>query len=158
MHRTAIALIVTLGLVAALGAACGDGDDASPGPTATSAATETQATPGPTDAAEGGRDPIYWRTLDDFQSVRENEPYKVVLRVTNGFNEDVLPIEAKSATGAATIDFEAQRVDAPGEGKGTFYTVNLEFPRQGRYEVTITAGEDAVSTEINVMAAAGPTG
>lgn len=159
MNRLAMLWTLTLLFTATIVAACGGSNGGSSDQTATVAATEApRPSPAATDDAEGGRDPIYWRTLDNFRSVRVNEPYKVVLRVTNGFTEDVLPIEGKSAAGAATIAFEAQRVDAPGEDKGTFYTVNLDFPRQGRYEVTFTAGDAAVSTEINVMAGPGPSG
>ena len=158
MVRTAIVLIVVLALAVPLAFACSDDDEPSADePTATAPPLETPS-PQATDSTEGGRDPIYWRTLDNFRTVREGEPYKVVLRVTNGYTEDVLPIEAATTTGAGALTFEAMRVDAPGEGKGTFYTVNLEFPRQGRYEVTFTAGDDAVSTEINVLTGAGPTG
>lgn len=157
--KHSIIVLLTAAALAAVACGGGSGGEATPtgAPSATSGPTPASS-PSGTQPAEGGRDPIYWRTSDDFHSVRTNEPYKVVLRVTNGYTEDTLPIEAKSVAGAATISFEAQRVDAPGEEKGSFYAVSLDFPRQGRYEVTFTAGADQVSTEINVMAGAGPSG
>jgi hypothetical protein len=106
---------------------------------------------------ERGEAPIFWRVCPGFPELEVGTPCKVVFRVTNGYNEDFLPIEAAISITEATLSFEAMRVVPGGEDdKGTFYAVTIDFPRQGRYAVTATAGSDAVTLDVDVASAPQP--
>lgn len=100
--------------------------------------------------------PVFWRTVDGFTSVTAGEPYKIVLRVTNGSDEEKLTVRAERA-GSDTVEFEAGRVEPVGnEGGGSFYTFNLELPDAGTWTVTALAGEDEASVSVEVAAAGAP--
>ena len=152
LRRTRWLCLLLVSLTLALVVACGGGDDEQPAPSATPGSDgertpEASSTPG----AELGEEPIFWRTLDGFRSVRAGEGYKIVLRITNGYDEETLPVVARTETGTGIIDFDAGRVE-PGEGEapGTFYTFNLELPRPGRWQVTVTAGLDEATMTVDV--------
>ncbi len=169
-RNMAIALLTLL--AATLIAGCEDGGDSGERPVAgepTPAMTESPPTrekPAST-AAEGetpsvgaspalpseeGEAPVFWRTEDGFESLRAGEPYKVLLRVTNGYQEVTLPITARCLSceeEGLVVKFEASRVDPGGEeGPGAFYPFNLELPRPGMWQITVLAGDEEVSLQV----------
>ena len=166
-RRFAFALLLALSITTLALAACGDDDESSGSPatgtpSATSSApveTVVPVTAGPTssEVPERGEAPIFWRVCPGFPELETGTPCKIVFRVTNGYNGDTLPIEAAISTTEAKITFEAARVVPGGEDdKGTFYAVTLDFPRQGLYHVTATAGSDAVTLDVDVSGSAEP--
>jgi len=107
---------------------------------------------------EAGQAPIYWRTQDDFQSVRAGEPYKIVLRVTNGYDEETLPVLAEREDGGDRLDFTASRAEPVGaEDPGAFYVFELLLPRPGGWEVTVKAGDDQATITVRVQSPAPAT-
>ena len=180
-HRTHRMLLVlaafalTLSTLAAV-AACGEDDDKGAGtpteqatatvekPTATAAeAPRTPGTPGmpgtpgtPSPVSETGAAPIFWRTTDQFQSLRAREGYKVIFRVTNGYAEPTLVIIAEPAGGEA-LQIDAQQVQpGAGEAPGSYYAVNLELPQVGFWQLTVVAGEDQVTISVVARPSAAP--
>lgn len=159
-----LAFLIALPIAASLLLACGDDngyDDATPtepAPTATAPSEEPTLPPG-TDATPGenelGAAPIFWRTLDGFASLRANEPYKVVFRVTNGYAEETLRIVAQKGNGAppTTMEIEANRVEAgAGEAPGSYYATNLVLG-PGPWQLLIFAGEDEVGLHVEAAPA-----
>lgn len=110
----------------------------------------------PASPSEEGEAPVFWRTADGFESLRAGEPYKVLLRVTNGYQEVTLPITARCLDCAQedlVVEFEASRVEPGGEEEpGSFYPFNLELPQPGAWQITVLAGDD----EVNLQVEAGP--
>lgn len=162
--RPCIALGLALLALTVL-AACGSGSDNGGEPAANQpeATAEGPArTPdeplGPT--PETGSAPISWRTEDQFQSLRAGEPYKVLFRVTSGYDEETLRIVAEclSCRGAAqpeAMEFEASRAEPAGpEDAGSFYPFNLTLPQPGTWQVTVVAGGDEATITVQV----GPSG
>ena len=147
-------------LTLALFAACGNGND---GETEVDTTTTAEATAPSTEESltlpsETGEEPVYWRTQDNFQSVRAGEPYKVVLRVTNGYNEEMLAIGAFPEGSDAGWGFTANRVDPVGpEEPGTFYVFDLELQQPGTWNLTVGGGGDEAHITIEVKPAAGST-
>ena len=138
-------------------AACGDGDANDLEPTASElTATAVGGTPTVdtrTAASERGQEPVFWRTTDQFASLRAGEGYKVIFRVTNGYAEDTLSIVAEPEGGEA-LEIVASRVQpGEGEGPGAFYAVNIDLPQHGRWQLTVMAGED----EVVIPVEAGPS-
>jgi hypothetical protein len=162
------ALILGAAMSLTVAAACdgyGDNGDA----TATPGATSTVAgapTPAPTGDASGesldlpnesGEEPIFWRTSDEFASVQAGEAYKVVLRVTNGYAEESLPLTA--TRGGASVDFEAMRATPAGaDDEGTYYVVSLVFPQEGSWQLTAAAGPDDATVTVDVAPGGAATG
>ena len=164
--RRALPLLTVLFALStlALFAACDgeDGSGAGPTPSATAVATEpptatTDATRTPAaPASEAGEEPVFWRTTDQFASLRAGEGYKVVFRITNGYAEDTLSIVAEPEGGEA-LEIGAGRVEPLGEpDPGTFYAVNIELPQPGRWQLTVLAGQDAVVIPVEAGPAATP--
>jgi hypothetical protein len=160
--RIVLLLAATL-LALTIAGACDDdekstSDGASPTPETT--------TPGPTDAASGdsldlpfetGEDPIFWRTSDQFASVQAEQSYKLVLRVTNGYQEDSLSLTAER--GGASVEFEARRATPVGaDDAGSYYVVSLVFPQAGSWQLTATAGADQATVPVDVAPGGGATG
>ena len=136
--------LLTLTLLAACG---GGGGDA---PTATSPAVP-EPTRLPGDLRETGEAPVFWRTVDQFQTVRAGELYKVILRITNGYDEETLSIVAERKGGGGGVELEATLVEPVGdEGPGTFYSFSLKLPKPGNWEVTAVAGDDERSITVQV--------
>lgn len=147
------AATVGLGIFAlTLLAACGGGDTGG-------AATETpESTRLSTELSESGEAPVFWRTEDEFESLRVGEPYKIVLRVTSGFDEETLRIVADPDGEGSTEEFEAVLVEpASDEGQGSFYTFLLELPEPGGWQVTALTGDDATPITVDVKPAASST-
>ena len=156
----ALALLIAVPIAASLLLACGDdnGYDGAtptgPAPSATATGEEPTLPPG-ADATPGenelGQAPIFWRTLDKFETLTAGQEYKIVFRVTNGYAEDTLPIEATAATGTAGVTFEAARTTPEGEeDKGTFYSVNIVLPEEGSWQLTARAGAGEVTVDVEV--------
>ncbi|MDZ4278893.1 MAG: hypothetical protein U1B78_07120 [Dehalococcoidia bacterium] len=148
-------------LAAALLAACDDDDDYSP----TTDGAQPEATQpvdgGATDdsvalPSEMGEEPIFWRTADGFSSLSVGEPYKVVFRITNGYEADTLLVTATPSGGGDPIEFEASRVEPAGPDEpGAYYTFGLELPEEGGWNVTIAAGDDSTSIPVKPSPAGG---
>ncbi|MEX2158495.1 MAG: hypothetical protein WEB04_03755 [Dehalococcoidia bacterium] len=166
-RRLALALLLAFSIAALALAACGDDNGSSGSPTtATPSATSSvpvetasplTAVPTSSEVPERGEAPIFWRVCEGFPELAVGAPCKIVFRVTNGYNADVLPVVAAISTTEATVEFEAMRVaPAGGDDKGTFYAVTIELPRQGRYHVTATAGAGAVTLDVDVSGSAEP--
>ena len=98
-------------------------------------------------ANELGEAPIFYAPLDGFESLRAGEPYKVLFRITNGYDEETLRIVARRGTGGEAIEFEALRAEPVGEEErpGTCYPFNLELPQPRTWQVTVFAGADEVT-------------
>jgi len=155
--RASIALGLGL-LVLALLAAC-DGDDDDGGGPVASPTAGAEGTRLPDDLQELGEGPVFWRTLDRFESLRAAEPYKIVLRVTNGYDEETLAVVAGPTEGGAEVEFEATRVEPEGEeAPGAFYTLILTLPEPGGWRLTVVAGEDESSVVVEAEAADAGTG
>jgi len=148
--RALVALLAGAALLA-----CGEaksGPEAG-SPTAVERGTSALPTSDPAGGVnEMGSHPVYWRTADRFQSVRVNVPYKVVVRVTNGFAEDALRIVARHDDGGEPVVFEAARASPAGpDAAGSYYVFSIELARAGAWRVTAQPGED-VSVDIEVGA------
>ena len=149
-HRT---LLISLAVLAvALLAACGDGDD---GPAAT--ATLTQPTPPPPTptvfrpTTEQGEDPIYWRTADEFGTLRSGEPYKILFRITGGFAEDRIAVGAYQV-GIPVIEYDAFRAEPQGEDlPGSYYPMNLTLPAAGEWLLDVVAGDYEVRFTVQAL-------
>ena len=144
-------------LALTLFAACDNGNDSTPA-TDTPAATAEGTAPDSADSlklpVETGADPVYWRSEDGFQSVVAGQPYKLVLRVTNGYEEETLLIEAEPEGDGTGVSFEATRALPVGpEDPGSFYVFNLELPEPGAWRVTALAGDDAVTITVQARPA-----
>lgn len=150
-------LVAITGLIFAGAAlvACdgGSGPGSTPAPTST-APSVGGPQPTSTGLSEGGVAPIFWRTIDGFQSVRADEPYKVVLRITSDFDEPALTVVAQPEEGDA-VEFEAGRAEPVGDEEGSFYTFTLELPEAGKWTVTAMAGDADGSVQVDVGEAPG---
>ena len=148
--------IVTLslalaGLALALLAGCGGGDDAG-GPTAESATPTLPLTTAT--ANESGEAPIFYRTFDRFETLRANERYPVMLRITNGYAEEKLVVVAERVADGLTVEFESLLSQPIGDdAPGSYYPVPLELPEPGAWRLTIVAGDDEVIIPVEVAAA-----
>lgn len=144
-----LALLVMIALVAC------DGNESDGKPTATEAvATEAAATSTPPLlVSEAGETPIFWRTADDFASLRAGVQYKVLFRITNGYEEQTLVVVAEQKPGrTGAVEFEAGRADPAGEeAPGSYYPLGLMLPNAGRWIVIVRAGDDMVSFSIEVL-------
>ena len=147
--------LVTAGLSLALLAACNDGDDAGKptGAPPTPTAQSVTAPPPLTTAAanESGEAPIFYRTFDRFETLRANERYLVVLRITNGYAEEKLVVVAERVADGLTAEFESLLSQPIGdEAPGSYYPVPLELPESGAWLLTIVAGDDEVVIPVEV--------
>ena len=149
----AFALLVSSALLIA----CSDNEErdyAATVPSATPVSTPATATPAPL-PNELGEAPVFWRTEDGFASLTAGVPYKIVLRVTNGYAEEAIEIVAQRGNGAppTSVGSTAERVE-PGEGEapGSYYTTNLELP-EGPWRLSVLAGEDTASLEVTAAPA-----
>ncbi|MEX1254984.1 MAG: hypothetical protein WEE64_11660 [Dehalococcoidia bacterium] len=166
--RTALLLAATL-LALTVAVACDDHEPASEAavtPTEAVSVTIVSPTASETDPTSGnsldlpyetGEDPIFWRTSDQFASVQTDQSYKLVLRVTNGYQQESLPLRAER--GGASVEFEARRATPTGEDDaGSYYVVNLVFPQAGSWQLTASAGADEATVPVDVAPAGGATG
>jgi hypothetical protein len=135
------------------------GDSGSPGEATSTFIHPASATATQTSglANEGGQAPVFYRTADDFASLTVDQPYKVVFRITNGFAADMLTVVA-SCSGCSGAPpgqtFQGAKVQPIGEeAAGSFYPVNLVFPIDGHWEVTVQATPDDVTIAIDVAPA-----
>ena len=158
----------------AFGMACGDGyNSGGDGETATqpsASATQPLETSEPTTAstatgpAEQGEAPIFWRTADDFASLRAGEAYKVLFRVTSDYAGDAVSVTARCLTCPNSADrqpltFEANRAEAgEGEAPGAYYPFNLDLPFAGTWEVAVAAGADHATLTVEVQSGGGASG
>ena len=139
-------------------AACNGGDDAGeptsspPTPTAESATATLPLTTAT--ANESGEAPIFYRTFDRFETLRANERYLVMLRITNGYAEEKLVVVAERVADGLTVEFESLLSQPIGdEAPGSYYPVPLELPEPGAWRLTIVAGDDEVVIPVEVAAA-----
>lgn len=153
------AVALTALVLIALTACTGDSDDGSPTATAEQQATTAQKTAAPTTTqneerqpGELGTAPVFWRTADQFETIRAGEPYKIVLRVTNGYSEPSIIIVAERESNDGTmLEFEADRADpTASEEPGAFYPFNIDLPEQGQWILTALAGEGSGSIIVSV--------
>lgn len=143
-HLALAALCVLAGALAVLPfTSCGEGGSEPTPPAPGASGTPT---------LERVIGPFTWRTADGFASVRAGEPYKVVLRVTSGYDKPTLPVTAESEDGEK-IELEAMRTEPVDGEAGTFYTFRLELPTPGEWIVTAWAGTDAASVQVEVAPA-----
>ncbi len=146
---------VLLAASLAIGVACSDSDGGDP-PAQTS---PTSSTPEPTALStdnEGGAAPIFWRTADDFASVRADESYKVLLRITSGYEEETISLVAVREEDGQEIQITSNRAEPVGEDlPGSYYPTSLLLSQPGTWELTIVAGEDEATVQFEV---AGPAG
>jgi hypothetical protein len=148
-------------LTLALFAACDNGNDGAPAidtpePTADAIAPTSEESLRLN--LETGEEPVYWRTRDNFKTLRVGEPYKVVLRVTNGYDGEKLAIGAFPEGSDAGWGFTANRVEPVGsEGPGSFYVFDLELQQPGTWQLTVGVGGDEAYITVEVQPAAGST-
>lgn len=135
-ERRARATMFLAGVIALLFISCGGGGDDVPLST-----------------SESGEAPIFWRTADDFASLRAGEAYKVVFRITNGYTEDSLRIDAASDAGGA-LELEAIRSDVSEDAPGSYYPLTFELLEPGDWRLTVFAGEDEVTIPLQAAAVA----
>ena len=148
-------------LTLALLAACDNGNEGAPEidtPDPAAQATTASASDSLELPLETGEEPVYWRTQDSFQSVRATEPYKIVLRVTNGYDKEALVVSAFPEGSDAGWGFTANRVDPVGpEDPGSFYVFDLELPRPGTWTMVTGPRGDKATITFEVKPAAGST-
>ena len=155
--------ILAIGLLAlGFAAACGDGDGGGATPTEEATATveepsptaEETPAPGPNEAGEA---PVFYRTGDDFASLRAGEPYTVVFRITNGYAEPTLSViaECLDCPGPAQqepLEIEGAFSEPVGEdAPGSYYPMNLELPFEGSWKLTVLAGDDEVVIQVEAQ-------
>jgi len=155
-----LALCLVAGLVAFT--ACGDDGDSGGSPTnePTTEATEPvepTTQPGATEPSletEGGEPPVFWRTADDFESLVTGEAYKVLFRVTNGYAEETITIDAVQQDGPGDLVLTSYLSQPVGEDlPGSYYPTFLQFGSPGTWELTVHAGEDDVTLTVEVAEA-----
>ncbi len=149
MWRVAAFLLLLTGL--ALGVACSDDGGESP----PAQASPTRSSPEPTDVPrtdnEGGEAPIFWRTADGFASVRADESYKVLFRITSGYEEETISLVAVRQGEAEETQITSNRAEPVGEDlPGSYYPTFLQFAEPGTWELTIVAGEDEATIQFEV--------
>lgn len=154
--RVVLRLGATLGaalLLLALVSACDENNGQSAMETASPSPTTEE--PGATESlqlpSETGEEPIFWRTIDAFESVQADEPYKVVVRVTSGFEDEKLLIAAEHESGVSGREFSASRAEPTGDDSpGSYYTFELLLPQAGAWEVTALADDDRATVSVDV--------
>lgn len=133
-------------------AACGSSSKPAPSSTAQPSVTPATSPTAPSTASEAGETPIFWRTADGFASLEAGVGYKVVFRITNGYAEPALSIMAVPEDGGASEQFEAQQVQpGAGEAAGSYYAINIDLPRPGRWQLTVVAGADQATIHIEAV-------
>jgi hypothetical protein len=138
----------------ALTVACGGGGGAKKTP-----AGATPGTEAPTAVtSERGTDPIFWRTEDNFASLEIGQPYKTLFRITNGYAEPTLTVEATcrscSPAQSQTITFDGQQAQpVGGDAPGTYYPANITLPYAGEWEIRVAAGADSATILVVVSGA-----
>ena len=109
---------------------------------------------------ESGADPVFWRSEDGFLSLQPDQAYKVVVRVTNGYEEGALSIIAtRGQSDQQEIEFEAIRAVPVGpEDPGSYYVFQLKLPKQGTWRMTALAGDDTPELTVEVTEPDATTG
>lgn len=94
-------------------------------------------------ASEMGVDPVFLRPLDaGLQSLRAGEPYKIVVRITGGYDGGTILVVAQQQSNQSAVEFEAYRAEPVGtEASGSYYPVAIELPEAGQWVLTVVAGE-----------------
>ena len=145
--RTALGLaLLTLTVLAACNGGNGD--------------IEPTAAELPRNAFEQGTAPIFWQPLDEeFKPLRAGEPYRLLFRVTSGYSEETIRIVAECSTcpdGTARVEFEPLRAESVGpEAPGAYYPLSLDLPQPGNWVLTVVAGINAISIQVEVKPADG---
>jgi hypothetical protein len=159
-HRrlTHLAATVPLWLLAvAIVVACGGSDAGTEAPATLKGTGSASAGEDLNLAVEQDKDPVFWRTIDRFQSLEAGTPYKVVLRVTNGYHEEMLRIVAEKAPAGSRVEFEAVLAAPAGpDDPGSFYVFSLELPEAGPWRLTAFAGEDEAAVDVEAGPATSP--
>lgn len=149
MWRVAAFLLLLMGL--ALDAACSDGDGESPPAQASPTRSSPEPTGVPRTDDEGGEAPIFWRTADGFASVRADESYKVLFRITSGYDEETISLVAVRQGSDEEIGITSNRAEPVGEDlPGSYYPTFLQFAEPGTWELTIVAGADEATIQFEV--------
>jgi hypothetical protein len=150
MARLAIALlaVATLALTA-----CEYGGDDPPRPTNTYDPTPTAAATSESGPREFGEDPVFWRTLDDFKTLRANEPYFVVIRVTGGYDSPVLRVRAERVDGSAPpVAYDVVGATPTGpDAEGAYFPTNITLPSPGEWTLYVDSGDEEVSLNVTVL-------
>jgi hypothetical protein len=139
-------------LVALIMAACGGGSTTPATPTAPT------STPAASTSNEAGKPPVFWRTEDNFESLRAGRAYKVVFRVTNGYADASLRVLATCQscslpTERAPIAFQAERVTVgEGEAPGSYYPLTITLPFPGRWQIAVVADSDQITIPVDAQA------
>ena len=141
----------------AAGIACSDGGEEAGDPTAQITTTNPTLEPtGVRPENEGGEAPIFWRTVDNFASVRAGESYKVLLRITSGYAEETISLVAVRTGDGQEIQITSNRAEPVGEDlPGSYYPTSLLLSESGTWELTIVAGEDEATVQFEVAEPAG---
>lgn len=138
-------------LLAGLALVACDGDESKQ---ARSTATAPAIGPAPPTADEGllpevaevGEAPVFWR-LGEPQPMRADTDYKVVVRVTNGFDEETLRIVGSPVEGGEPVEFAARRAVPTGpDDPGSYYVFTLRLPAPGAWQVIAHPDEEASIT------------
>ena len=146
-----VTAFVLLAAVLMLGVACGDSNSQ---PVDATSTAEPNATDVPRTDNEGGEPPIFWRTTDDFASVRVDEFYKIVFRITGGYEEDTISLITAITGSDEENGIIVDRVEAgDGELLGSYYVTSLLLSEPGTWELTIVAGEDRATVQFDVAEA-----
>jgi hypothetical protein len=154
----ALLALLALTVLAACNGGNGDVEPTATEPEATaSAATATAEQP--RNAFEQGTAPIFWQPLDkEFKSLRAGVPYRLLFRVTSGYSEETIRIVAECSTcpdGTARVEFEPLRAESVGpEAPGSYYPLSLDLPQPGNWVLTVVAGINAISIQVEVKPAA----
>lgn len=150
--RRSVVILISIAALA-MAVACSDSDTADDLPVVTPTSEETPAIRAEN---EQGEAPIFWRTTDPVDALPAGLAWKVVFRITNGYEEESLRILAQPEAGGPDVEFEASKVD-PGdlEPPGAYYAFSLDLPEPGPWQVTVLAGDDQVIIPIEVVPSEG---
>ena len=102
---------------------------------------------------EFGEDPVFWRTIDDFKTLRANMPYFVVIRVTGGYAEPALRVRAEKADGtigACRLRCRRRHPDRLGR-RGAYFPTNITLPSPGEWTIYVDTGDEQVSLDVTAL-------
>jgi hypothetical protein len=156
MRRSAALALAALAL--ALVACDGYGDDDEPSSTEAPEVTATTSddatsTPSTSGVNEFGEEPVFWRTIDEFKSLRAREPYFVVIRVTGGYSEPTLRIRAEPVDALAQpFAFDVLGAEPTGpDAEGRYFPTNIEVPAPGTWMLIVEVGALDVPLEVTAL-------
>jgi hypothetical protein len=139
--------------IATLASSCDYVEDDPPRPTNTYAPTSTVAPTSESGVREFGEDPVFYRTLDEFKTLRANEPYFVLLRITGGYDQPTLRVRAEKVDGTSdpvAYDVVSGTPLGP-DAEGAYFPLSITLPSPGEWTLYVDTGDEEVPLEVTVQ-------